>query len=92
MQGWLQTKIERWRPRGISGWIAWIAFVLWITSLTRIAVIAGPKDEWFGGSVLFTGWTTLGIAVVSAISLIRFRVSSAWLVLGGGLLGIAGLL
>ncbi len=58
-----------------------------VASLALMALVT-----WHLGRSAITGWTTLGIAVVSAISLIRFRVSSAWLVLGGGLLGIAGLL
>jgi chromate transporter len=33
-------------------------------------------------------WWTIGLAVASAILLLRFRVNSAWLVLGGALVGI----
>ncbi len=36
------------------------------------------------------GWATLAIALGSAVLLIRFRLNSAWLVLGGGLLGLIG--
>ena len=32
---------------------------------------------------------TPGLAVVSAILLLRYRINSAWLVLGGGIAGIA---
>jgi chromate transporter len=30
------------------------------------------------------------LAIVAAILLIRFRINSAWLVLGGGIIGIVG--
>jgi chromate transporter len=32
-------------------------------------------------------WATAALAVVSAVLLIRYRVNSAWLILGGGLIG-----
>jgi chromate transporter len=34
-------------------------------------------------------WLTIGLAVASAVLLLRFRINSAWLVLGGALVGIA---
>jgi chromate transporter len=34
-------------------------------------------------------WWTVGLAISSAILLLRFRINSAWLVLGGALIGIA---
>jgi chromate transporter len=33
--------------------------------------------------------TTMLLAISSAVVLIRYRVNSAWLVLGGGLIGLA---
>jgi chromate transporter len=33
--------------------------------------------------------TSLALAAVSAFLLIRYRLNSAWLVLGGGLVGLA---
>ena len=35
-------------------------------------------------------WLTIGLAVASALLLLRFRINSAWLVLGGALAGITG--
>jgi chromate transporter len=40
-----------------------------------------------GRSALVDG-LTIGIAVASAIALLQFGVNSAWLVLGGALLGL----
>jgi chromate transporter len=34
-------------------------------------------------------WWTIGLAISSAVLLLRFRINSAWLVLGGALIGIA---
>jgi chromate transporter len=41
------------------------------------------------GRSAIVDWLTIGLAVVSAILLLRYRINSAWLVLGGGLAGIA---
>jgi chromate transporter len=37
-------------------------------------------------------WLTAGVAVASAVLLMRFRINSAWLVLGGAIIGIASML
>jgi len=34
-------------------------------------------------------WVTAGLAILSAVMLLRFRINSAWLVLGGAIAGIA---
>ncbi len=41
------------------------------------------------GRSAIVDWLTIALAVVSAILLLRFRINSAWLVLGGALAGIA---
>ncbi len=41
------------------------------------------------GHAALLDWTTIGIAAVSAVLLLRFRVNSAWLVLGGAVAGLA---
>lgn len=39
-----------------------------------------------------TDWLTIGLGLVSAVLLFRYRVNSAWLVLGGALVGLASTL
>lgn len=41
------------------------------------------------GRSAITDWLTIGIAIASVVLLLRFRVNSAWLVLGGAAIGIA---
>jgi chromate transporter len=41
------------------------------------------------GRSAIVDWLTVGLAIASAILLLRFRTNSAWLVLGGGIVGIA---
>jgi chromate transporter len=41
------------------------------------------------GRSAITDWLTAGLAVVGAVLLVRFRINSAWLVLGGAIVGIA---
>jgi len=36
-------------------------------------------------------WTTLLCALVAAVLLFRWKVNSAWLVLGGGVVGMAAI-
>jgi chromate transporter len=59
-----------------------------VASLALMAVVT-----WFLGRSAITNHWTAAIAAVSAFLLIRFRVNSIWLLLGGGILGfIANLL
>jgi chromate transporter len=41
------------------------------------------------GRSAIVDWLTAGLAITSAILLLRFRINSAWLVLAGALIGIA---
>jgi chromate transporter len=41
------------------------------------------------GRSAIVDWLTIGLAAVSAVLLLRYRINSAWLVLGGALIGIA---
>lgn len=41
------------------------------------------------GRSAIVDWLTVGMAITSAILLLRFRTNSAWLVLGGALIGVA---
>ena len=53
-----------------------------VGSLALMAVVTGQL-----GLASVIDWITLGILVVSTVLLIRFRVNSAWLIAGAGLLG-----
>jgi chromate transporter len=46
--------------------------------------------SWHLGRAAVIDLTTAALAIGSAVLLLRFRLNSAWLVLGGGLLGLAG--
>ena len=51
-------------------------------SLALMAVVAAQL-----GRAAIVDWVTAGIAVASAVAVLRLRVNSIWLVLGGGLAG-----
>jgi len=41
------------------------------------------------GRAAIVDWVTIVLAIASAVLLLRFRINSAWLVLGGAILGVA---
>jgi chromate transporter len=41
------------------------------------------------GRAAIVDWVTIALAIASAVLLLRFRINSAWLVLGGAILGVA---
>jgi chromate transporter len=41
------------------------------------------------GRSAIVDWVTVGLAIAGAVLLLRFRINSAWLVLGGAVIGIA---
>jgi chromate transporter len=53
-----------------------------VGSLALIAVVA-----WQLGKASIRDWLTASVLVVSAIVLLRFKVNSAWLILGAGMVG-----
>jgi chromate transporter len=55
-----------------------------VASLALMAVVSYQL-----GRAAMVDWLTISLAVASAVLLLRFRVNSAWLVLGGALVGIA---
>jgi chromate transporter len=54
-----------------------------VASLALMAVVT-----WYLGRATIIDLTTVIIAVASAILLVRFRVNSLWLILGGALVGV----
>jgi chromate transporter len=54
-----------------------------VASLALMAVVT-----WQLGRAALVDFSTVAIALISALLLIRFRVNSAWLVLGGAALGV----
>jgi chromate transporter len=55
-----------------------------VASLALMAVVSYQL-----GRAAIVDWVTAGLAIASVILLLRFRVNSAWLVLGGAIVGIA---
>jgi chromate transporter len=55
-----------------------------VASLALMAVVSYQL-----GRSAIVDWLTIGLAIASALLLLRWRINSAWLVLGGALAGIA---
>ncbi|HYM74431.1 MAG TPA: chromate efflux transporter [Candidatus Dormibacteraeota bacterium] len=45
---------------------------------------------WHLGKAALIDWVTIALAAASAITLIRFRINSTWLILAGGIIGYVG--
>jgi chromate transporter len=54
-----------------------------VASLALMAVVT-----WYLARAALIDWITVGLVIASAILLIRFRVNSVWLVLGGAIIGL----
>jgi chromate transporter len=65
----------------------WAGAFLDGVNVGALGLIAGVT--WQLGRAALVDWPTLGLAVVSAFVLFRFRVNSAWIILGGGVAGLA---
>ena len=57
-----------------------------VAALALMAVVG-----WQLGRAALVDWTTIVLAAASAVLLLRFRVNSVWLVLGGALVGFVAL-
>jgi chromate transporter len=53
-----------------------------VASMSLMAVVT-----WKLATAALIDWVTLGLALLSGIVVFRFQVNSAWLVLGGGVVG-----
>jgi chromate transporter len=53
-----------------------------VGSLALIAVVA-----WQLGEASITDWLTISILAISVILIFRFKINSAWLILGAGVVG-----
>ncbi len=64
----------------------WTAAALDGVNVAAVGLMAGVA--WELGRAAVVDWFTALLAVVTAVVLIRFRVNSVWLVIGGGIAGI----
>ena len=64
----------------------WMGALLDGVNVTALGLMAGVT--WQLGRAAIVDWLTALLAVVAAALLLRFKLNSAWLVLGGGLVGL----
>lgn len=64
----------------------WSAAALDGVNAAAVGLMAGVA--WLLGRAAIIDWFTAVLAILTAVLLIRFRVNSVWLVLGGGIAGI----
>ncbi len=67
----------------------WIAAFLDSVNVCAVALMAGVTFQL--ASDALRGWTTWAVALVSLAILLRRKVSPAWIVLGGGIVGLLAL-
>jgi chromate transporter len=65
----------------------WAAAFLDGVNVGSLGLMAGVT--WQLGRAALVDWPTLVLAAVSAFVLLRFRINSAWVILGGGAIGLA---
>ncbi len=63
----------------------WVAAFMDAVNLSAIGLMASVAVKL--GVATLTDWSTVAIALLAAAAAIRFKLNSAWLVLGGALLG-----
>ena len=68
----------------------WIGAFLAGVNVAAVSLMVGVT--WTLGRSAIVDWLTAALAVVAAVLLIRFKVNSAWLVVGGGLVGLVAYL
>ena len=64
----------------------WMGAFLVGVNVASLSLMAGVT--WTIGRAAIVDWLTAVLAVVATVLLIRFKVNSAWLVLGGGIVGL----
>lgn len=64
----------------------WTAALLDGVNVAALGLMAAVTWELGVGALV--DWLTIGIALLAALLLVRFRVNSAWLVLGGAVVGL----
>jgi chromate transporter len=62
--------------------------LLWERGVNAASLALMAVVTWHLGRVALCDWLTVALAVAGGVLLIRFRVNSAWLVLGGAAAGI----
>ena len=66
---------------------AWAGSFLDGVNVASLGLMAAVT--WQLGRAALVDWVTVSLAVVATVLVFRLRINSAWLVLGGGLLGLA---
>jgi chromate transporter len=56
-------------------------------NVAALGLMAGVT--WQLGRAAVVDWVTVAVAIASAVFVFRFKINSAWLVLGGGAVGLA---
>jgi chromate transporter len=64
----------------------WASAFLDGVNVGALGLMAGVT--WQLGRAAFVDWPTLALTAVSALVLFRFRINSAWIILGGGIVGL----
>lgn len=66
---------------------AWASKLLDGVNVSAVGLMAGVT--WVLGRAALIDWFTVILALVSAVLVFRVKINSAWLVIGGGILGLA---